>query len=67
MLLPPDAVYVLRLPVNDGGTNVGEGPAVAVGPGVLVGPGPLVGVVGTEHVVGGGKAERSRMATVPPE
>ena len=45
---PPPAVYVCRLPVEPGGTTVGDGPAVNVGPGVREGPGP--GVKVTEGV-----------------
>ena len=56
-MLPPDAVYVLRFPVEDGGTDVGDGPGVTEGLGVGDGPGPGV----TEGIgvnVGGGAGLR---------
>ena len=43
-LLPPPDEYVLRLPVEEGGTGVGVGPGVDVARGVGVGPGPDVNV-----------------------
>ena len=56
MVPPPEAVYVLRLPVDDEGTGVGEGPGVDDGLGVGDGPGPGVNVRvgdGTAVDVGG--------------